>query len=97
MESEKEEEENDDDKPPPLPTSPLPKDPELPVPATERLLGQPATAPAPATSTFVTTRYEERVDGEDDIPPLPVELEQVNPALFLCAPFCPNRKMFTFS
>ena len=92
MESEKEEgEENDDDKPPPLPTSPLPKDPELPVPATERLLGQPAAAaPAPATSTFVTTRYEERVDGEDDIPPLPVELEQVNPRLYFCVHhFCP--------
>ena len=31
---------------------------------------------SPIGSTFVTTRYEEKVEGEDDIPPLPVELEQ---------------------
>ena len=31
---------------------------------------------ASAASTFVRTRYEEKVEGEDDIPPLPVELEQ---------------------
>ena len=43
---------------------------EMALPPTERLLGAPASS-----STFVTTRYEEKVDGEDDIPPLPAELE----------------------
>ena len=72
--------EGEEDQPPPLPTSPLPKEPpseSLPsLPPTERLLGGPVGQGASAASTFVTTRYEEKVEGEDDIPPLPVELEQ---------------------